>query len=69
MATQPQAVISPFPQPPEYAKQYTDENISKKVVLPPPPVPTEFTVFGEEYNFEEVSSCLIVLYHFYCLML
>uniref|UniRef100_A0A0M3I9G9 Mediator of RNA polymerase II transcription subunit 7 n=2 Tax=Ascaris TaxID=6251 RepID=A0A0M3I9G9_ASCLU len=53
MATQPQAVISPFPQPPEYAKQYTDENISKKVVLPPPPVPTEFTVFGEEYNFEE----------------
>lgn len=47
------AAVSPFPQPPEYAKQYTDENIAKKLVLPPPPVPTEFTVFGEEYNLEE----------------
>ncbi|VDK57501.1 unnamed protein product [Anisakis simplex] len=53
MSSQPQNIVSPFPQPPEYAKQYTDENIAKKVVLPPPPVPTEFTVFGEEYNFEE----------------
>ncbi|VDN50659.1 unnamed protein product [Dracunculus medinensis] len=45
--------VSPFPQPPEYAKQYTNENIAKKNVLPPPPIPCEFTVFGEDYNFEE----------------
>uniref|UniRef100_A0A0N5ALY0 C2H2-type domain-containing protein n=1 Tax=Syphacia muris TaxID=451379 RepID=A0A0N5ALY0_9BILA len=47
------SVVSTFPQPPEYAKHYTDENIEKKTVLPPPPVPNEFTVFGEEYNFDE----------------
>lgn len=52
-ATASAAAISPFPQPPEYSKQYTDENIAKKAVLPPPPVPNEFTVFGEEYNLEE----------------
>lgn len=47
------STVSAFPQPPEYAKQYTDENIGKKTVLPPPPVPNEFTVFGEKYNFDE----------------
>lgn len=46
--------VSPFPQPPEYARQYTDANVAKKNVLPPPVIPSEFTVFGEEYNFEEV---------------
>uniref|UniRef100_A0A0R3RY47 C2H2-type domain-containing protein n=1 Tax=Elaeophora elaphi TaxID=1147741 RepID=A0A0R3RY47_9BILA len=45
--------VSPFPQPPEYARQYTDANVAKKNVLPPPAIPSEFTVFGEEYNFEE----------------
>ncbi|CAG9529769.1 unnamed protein product [Cercopithifilaria johnstoni] len=45
--------VSPFPQPPEYARQYTDANVAKKNVLPPPVIPSEFTVFGEEYNFEE----------------
>ncbi|MFH4974378.1 hypothetical protein AB6A40_001087 [Gnathostoma spinigerum] len=49
----PSQIVSPLPQPPEYAKQYTDENIERKCVLPPPPVPTEFTVFGEEYNLDE----------------
>lgn len=48
--------ISPYPQPPEYARQYTDANVAKKNVLPPPAIPTEFTVFGEEYNFEEVPN-------------
>lgn len=57
MAAQPVS-ISPFPQPPEYARQYTDTNVAKKNVLPPPIVPTEFTVFGEEYNFEEVFNDL-----------
>ncbi|VDM97751.1 unnamed protein product [Thelazia callipaeda] len=52
MAAHPVAV-SPFPSPPEYARQYTDANVAKKNVLPPPPVPNEFTVFGEEYNFAE----------------
>ncbi|VDK77200.1 unnamed protein product [Litomosoides sigmodontis] len=52
MATHPVGV-SPYPQPPEYARQYTDANVAKKNVLPPPAIPTEFTVFGEEYNFEE----------------
>ncbi|VDP16423.1 unnamed protein product [Onchocerca flexuosa] len=54
MAAHPVGVSS-FPQPPEYARQYTDANVAKKNVLPPPIIPSEFTVFGEEYNFEEVS--------------
>ncbi|VDK69483.1 unnamed protein product [Onchocerca ochengi] len=52
MTTHPVGVSS-FPQPPEYARQYTDANVAKKNVLPPPIIPSEFTVFGEEYNFEE----------------
>lgn len=57
--------VSPFPQPPEYARQYTDANVAKKNVLPPPVIPSEFTVFGEEYNFEEVFQSFVYLSHFF----
>lgn len=61
MSSAIQVGVSPFPQPPEYAKQYTNENIAKKNVLPPPPIPCEFTVFGEDYNFEEVLAVLFFI--------
>lgn len=64
MATHPVGV-SPFPQPPEYARQYTDANVAKKNLLPPPSIPSEFTVFGEEYNFEEVSLFFIHKFQFF----
>ncbi len=64
MTTHPVGVSS-FPQPPEYARQYTDANVAKKNVLPPPIIPSEFTVFGEEYNFEEVSIFYLYILFFY----
>ncbi|WKX92440.1 hypothetical protein Q1695_010456 [Nippostrongylus brasiliensis] len=45
--------VSPFPAPPEYAQHYTNERISQGAVLPPPPVQSVFTVFGEEYRLED----------------
>ncbi|KHJ87759.1 MED7 protein [Oesophagostomum dentatum] len=45
--------VSPFPAPPDYAQHYTTERISQGSVLPPPPVQTVFTVFGEEYRLED----------------
>lgn len=45
--------VSPFPAPPDYAQHYTTERISQGAVLPPPPVQTVFTVFGEEYRLED----------------
>lgn len=52
--SQPQN-ISLFPPPPIYAEHYTSENIRKGVVLPPPPVPSKFEVFGESYDLEGVK--------------
>uniref|UniRef100_A0AC34QD63 Mediator of RNA polymerase II transcription subunit 7 n=1 Tax=Panagrolaimus sp. JU765 TaxID=591449 RepID=A0AC34QD63_9BILA len=42
-----------FPNPPSYAKLYTKANFNAGLCPPPPPVPSKFTVFGEEYNLEE----------------
>ena len=49
------SAVSPFPAPPEYAQMYTSANIKTRKVLAPPPVPSKFTVYGEEYNLEDVS--------------
>lgn len=48
--------VSPFPQPPEYARNYTDANIKNKAVLPPPNIPNQYTVFGEDYDIHEVCT-------------
>ncbi|CAD6190920.1 unnamed protein product [Caenorhabditis auriculariae] len=45
--------VSPFPNPPPIAAEYTNERISQGGTLPPPAVQKEFTVFGEEYKFED----------------
>ncbi|KAH7730535.1 MED7 protein [Aphelenchoides avenae] len=50
-SNQPQ-IVSPFPAPPDYAANYTTENIKSGKVLPPPPVPTKFTAFNEAYDLE-----------------
>ncbi|CAK5059424.1 unnamed protein product [Meloidogyne enterolobii] len=44
--------VNLFPPPPIFAECYTSENISKGLVLPPPPVPTKFEVFGETFDLE-----------------
>uniref|UniRef100_A0A1I7ZBD4 Mediator of RNA polymerase II transcription subunit 7 n=1 Tax=Steinernema glaseri TaxID=37863 RepID=A0A1I7ZBD4_9BILA len=44
---------SPFPKPSEYAKNYTTEAIKSGRVLAPPPIPTQYEVFGENYDLEE----------------
>uniref|UniRef100_A0A8R1HIJ0 Mediator of RNA polymerase II transcription subunit 7 n=1 Tax=Caenorhabditis japonica TaxID=281687 RepID=A0A8R1HIJ0_CAEJA len=48
--------VSPFPNPPEYAQQYTSDRIDNvstgSAPLPPHPH-TEFCVFGEEYRLED----------------
>ena len=44
--------ISIFPPPPIFAEHYTSDNIRKGLVLPPPPVPSKFDVFGESYDLE-----------------
>ena len=46
--------VSLFPPPPIFADCYTSENIAKGLVLPPPPVPTKFEVFGEPFDLEGV---------------
>ncbi|KAK6054693.1 MED7 protein, partial [Cooperia oncophora] len=38
---------------PTNAQHYTTERISQGAVLPPPPVQSVFTVFGEEYRLED----------------
>lgn len=53
--------VSPFPAPPEYAEHYSDDAIRAGLALPPPPVPTKFTVFKEEYDLEGVRYESIVL--------
>lgn len=45
---------SPFPTPPDFAKQYTEENIRNGNYLPPPPLSLHYTVFNEEYSLEGV---------------
>uniref|UniRef100_A0A1I7W6G5 Mediator of RNA polymerase II transcription subunit 7 n=1 Tax=Heterorhabditis bacteriophora TaxID=37862 RepID=A0A1I7W6G5_HETBA len=45
--------VSPFPAPPDYAQHYTSDRIAQGAVLPPPPVQSEFTVFGEDYNLDD----------------
>ncbi|KAI6189903.1 Mediator of RNA polymerase II transcription subunit 7 [Aphelenchoides bicaudatus] len=49
---QPTQNVSPFPQPPEYALNYTTDNIKNQRTLKPPPVPKKFSVFGEEIDME-----------------
>lgn len=56
---------SPFPAPPEFAKQYTEENIKNGAYLPPPPIPMHYTVFNEEYNLEGVSF-ICLNFKLYC---
>jgi hypothetical protein len=46
--------VNPFPPPPVFAEYYTSENIAKCLILPPPPVPTRFEVFGEPFDLEGV---------------
>lgn len=48
------ATTSTFPAPPDFAMHYTDENIRAGMVLPPPPVPSKFTVFKFDYDLEGV---------------
>jgi len=48
----PSQTVSPFPPPPEYALNYTTDNIKNFRTLKPPPVPKKFTVFGEEIDME-----------------
>ncbi|CAJ0565403.1 unnamed protein product, partial [Mesorhabditis spiculigera] len=45
--------VSPFPAPPEYAKGYTNERIELGSAAAPPPVQSEFTVFGELYKLDD----------------
>ncbi|KAI6213563.1 Mediator of RNA polymerase II transcription subunit 7 [Aphelenchoides besseyi] len=45
-------IVSPFPDPPEFAVLYTDDNIAKNEIPKPPPIPKKFTVFGEEIDLE-----------------
>lgn len=56
--------VSPFPQPPEFALNYTSENIKNQRTLKPPPIPKKFTVFGEEIDMEGVIISTIVLVTF-----
>ncbi|CAI5437605.1 unnamed protein product [Caenorhabditis angaria] len=44
--------VSPFPNPPDYALQYTSERISHGSILDPPAPQTEFRVFGEDYKLD-----------------
>ncbi|CAD5231726.1 unnamed protein product [Bursaphelenchus xylophilus] len=44
--------VSPYPSPPEYALNYTNDNIRSGSIPKPPPVPLKFKVFNEEYNLE-----------------
>uniref|UniRef100_A0A1I8B289 Mediator of RNA polymerase II transcription subunit 7 n=1 Tax=Meloidogyne hapla TaxID=6305 RepID=A0A1I8B289_MELHA len=44
--------VNLFPPPPIFAEGYTSDNIAKGLVLPPPPVPTKFEVFGETFDLE-----------------
>lgn len=54
----PNQNVSPFPQPPDYALNYTTDNIKNQRTLKPPPIPKKFSVFGEEIDLEVVSiSC------------
>ena len=46
------ATISPFPPPPDYAMNYSEENLREMRCLPPPPVPSRFTVYNEAYDLE-----------------
>lgn len=45
-----------FPNPPIYAKLYSEAHVEAGTCPPPPPVPKKFKVFGEEYDLEEVCS-------------
>lgn len=63
MATSPNLEANcPFPAPPEFAILYTPENVAAfnegrgGAILPPPPVPTKFTVFNEEVDLEAVNN-------------
>lgn len=58
----PQQNASPFPAPPEYVQNYSNENIRTYQAPKPPKIPSRFTVFNEEYNLEGVSVLLIVFY-------
>ncbi|CEF65535.1 Zinc finger, C2H2 domain and Mediator complex, subunit Med7 family and Zinc finger C2H2-type/integrase DNA-binding domain and Zinc finger, C2H2-like domain-containing protein [Strongyloides ratti] len=42
--------ISPFPLPPEYAQEYTTDNIKSGRFRYPPPIPKKYKLFGIEYD-------------------
>uniref|UniRef100_A0A0N5BWC1 Mediator of RNA polymerase II transcription subunit 7 n=1 Tax=Strongyloides papillosus TaxID=174720 RepID=A0A0N5BWC1_STREA len=42
--------VSPFPFPPEYAQEYTTENIKSGRFRYPPPIPKKYKLFGIEYD-------------------
>uniref|UniRef100_A0A7E4V8X1 Mediator of RNA polymerase II transcription subunit 7 n=1 Tax=Panagrellus redivivus TaxID=6233 RepID=A0A7E4V8X1_PANRE len=42
-----------YPNPPIYAKYYSERAILRKRCPPPPPIPRQFVVFGEQYNLDE----------------
>lgn len=59
----------PFPSPPDFAENYTTENIKAYFegrggpALPPPPIPNKFTVFNEEFDLEGVINIIIIFTH------
>lgn len=46
-----------FPDPPLYVKFYTADAVNSGTAPPPPPVPKQFKVFGEENDLDAV--CLL----------
>uniref|UniRef100_A0A914VZG9 Mediator of RNA polymerase II transcription subunit 7 n=1 Tax=Plectus sambesii TaxID=2011161 RepID=A0A914VZG9_9BILA len=46
--------VSTFPAPPDWSRQYSDENVaSGRAMPPPPPIQGHMIIFGEECNTEE----------------
>ncbi|CAD5224833.1 unnamed protein product [Bursaphelenchus okinawaensis] len=44
--------VSPYPTPPEYSLNYTNDNIRAGNIPKPPPVPSKFKIFNEEYTLD-----------------
>uniref|UniRef100_A0A7E4VJG4 Mediator of RNA polymerase II transcription subunit 7 n=1 Tax=Panagrellus redivivus TaxID=6233 RepID=A0A7E4VJG4_PANRE len=42
-----------YPNPPIFAKYYTERAVARKRCPPPPPIPKKFVIFGEQYDLEE----------------
>uniref|UniRef100_A0AC35U0L1 Mediator of RNA polymerase II transcription subunit 7 n=1 Tax=Rhabditophanes sp. KR3021 TaxID=114890 RepID=A0AC35U0L1_9BILA len=50
MENAPISVVSPFPLPPEYYKNFTNQIIKNGQVPNPPPIPLKYTIFGEQVD-------------------